>query len=327
MKYLTRAVPYLAALALAALPALASAQSTEFVPLTNSTLFADLGNTPDLAKMLNTIYKMCIGIAAMLAVLKIMQAGIMYMGSDVITEKSAAKKIIGQAIGGLLLVLSPVIVFSIINPDILSLKIGDLGDLSSPSSSAESADPYASASWADSQSSRADASARCTAGGGRTVFTCSPKAGTGSNREVPLAEKCASTEKSTTVCFAAIAATADKTCKDFSSITAIAEGQSCSGANGYTRLNAACCSGAIAGAVCCGKPASAPAPVIRYGWRASLTRADGTGRATQQQGPFTTQQQCQASVSSFMQKNGLVTDGTFQCSCDKPLSQQSGCTF
>ena len=83
--------------------------------------FAQSGSIPEL---LNNIYKICIGIAATLAVLQIMRAGVMYMGGDSITEKKEARNLISLSIVGLVLVLTPVIVFSIINPDILKLNIG-----------------------------------------------------------------------------------------------------------------------------------------------------------------------------------------------------------
>lgn len=115
------------------LPLLALAQDTGFVPLTNIPAITEVGNaitTPDgLSQFLNNIYRLCIGIAAVVAVLQIMRAGIMYMGGDSVTEKKEAKNLIALSIGGLILVLSPVIVFSIINPEILSLKINGLEEL------------------------------------------------------------------------------------------------------------------------------------------------------------------------------------------------------
>ncbi|MBU2158941.1 pilin [Patescibacteria group bacterium] len=123
MKYFTST---LGLLALLVVPALAFA-ANDFVPLTNIPVLFDTGNainTPEgLSIFLNNIYKVCIGVAAVVAVLQIMRAGIMYMGGDSVTEKKDAKNLIAMSIGGLILVLSPVIVFSIINPSILTLKI------------------------------------------------------------------------------------------------------------------------------------------------------------------------------------------------------------
>ena len=105
--------------------------TNQFVPLTNIPSLTEAGrsNTLDLTEFLNSIYKISIGVAAVIAVLQIMRAGIMYMGGDSITEKKEAKNLIALSIGGLVLVLSPVIVFSIINPNILSLKIGNIDKL------------------------------------------------------------------------------------------------------------------------------------------------------------------------------------------------------
>lgn len=83
--------------------------------------FATSGSIP---MLLDNIYKICIGVAATLAVLQIMRAGVLYMGGDSVTEKKEAKDLIAMSLTGLLLVLSPVILFSIINPSILSLQIG-----------------------------------------------------------------------------------------------------------------------------------------------------------------------------------------------------------
>ncbi|MBU1292474.1 pilin [Patescibacteria group bacterium] len=115
------------------LPTLAFGLETDFVPLTNIPVLFDTGNsinTPEgLSVFLNNIYKVCIGVAAVIAVLQIMRAGIMYMGGDSVTEKKDAKNLIAMSIGGLILVLSPVVVFSIINPEILTLKISGIDAL------------------------------------------------------------------------------------------------------------------------------------------------------------------------------------------------------
>lgn len=127
MKYLSFLVLFFG------LPLMALAQSTDvgsgFVPLTNIPILAQTGNSFSLDQFLNGLYRICIGIAAVLAVLQIMRAGIMYMGGDSVTEKKEAKNLIAMAIGGLILVLSPVVVFSIINPEILTLKINNIEEL------------------------------------------------------------------------------------------------------------------------------------------------------------------------------------------------------
>ncbi|MDB5195147.1 MAG: hypothetical protein JWO84_331 [Parcubacteria group bacterium] len=109
--------------ALIFLPLLTHAQGTDFIPLTSLPGLDKVSSANSLAPFLSEIYKICIGLAAVLAVLQIMRAGVMYMGGDSITEKKDARALIGTSLAGLLLVLSPVIVFSIINPNILKLDI------------------------------------------------------------------------------------------------------------------------------------------------------------------------------------------------------------
>jgi hypothetical protein len=129
-----------------AAPAPAASVSTgdNFVPLTSIPAIVSIGqasDAADLAAFLNNIYKICIGIAATLAVLQIMRAGFMYMGGDSITETKQARMMIYTSIGGLVLVLSPAIVFGILNPNILSLQIGGSAGLASfapPTTSGES---------------------------------------------------------------------------------------------------------------------------------------------------------------------------------------------
>ncbi len=111
--------------------------SQSFVPLTNIPGLTDIQTSPSIPDFLNNLYKICIGLAATLAVLQIMRAGIMYMGESV-AEKKQAKNLIALSIGGLILVLSPAIVFGIINPDILDLKIDGIDALGVPDAPAES---------------------------------------------------------------------------------------------------------------------------------------------------------------------------------------------
>lgn len=72
---------------------------------------------------INSIYALSIGIAALLAVIKIIIAGVKWMLTDVVTSKEDAKKDIKGALIGLLIVLSAVLVISVINKDILSVDM------------------------------------------------------------------------------------------------------------------------------------------------------------------------------------------------------------
>lgn len=133
--------------------ALAAADSPAFVSLTNIPALQGAGNADTLPTFVNSLYKIALGLGAVLAVLQIIRAGIMYMGGDSVTEKKEAKSLIALSIGGLILILSPVVVFSIINPSILDLKIGRLSELKTPT-------PPASTSGGS------------TTGGGTTPNTC-----------------------------------------------------------------------------------------------------------------------------------------------------------
>jgi hypothetical protein len=112
---------FIFALALLALPIFVFAEG--FVPLTSIPALQEVGNASDLSGFLNGLYRICIGLAATLAILQLVRAGIMYMGGDSVTDKGEARNLILMSLFGLLLVLSPVIVFGIINPNILSLEI------------------------------------------------------------------------------------------------------------------------------------------------------------------------------------------------------------
>lgn len=78
----------------------------------------------NLAEFFNNLYKYLIGLAAVLAIVEIIWGGLEISTQDSVSKQSAGKERIQQAILGLILVLSPVLVFSIINPSILNLSIG-----------------------------------------------------------------------------------------------------------------------------------------------------------------------------------------------------------
>ncbi|MDE2173604.1 MAG: hypothetical protein KGJ31_03440 [Patescibacteria group bacterium] len=72
---------------------------------------------------MNNLYKYLIGVAAILAVIEIVWGGLEISTKDSVSKQSDGKERITQAILGLILVLSPVLVFSIINPSILNLSV------------------------------------------------------------------------------------------------------------------------------------------------------------------------------------------------------------
>jgi hypothetical protein len=108
-------------LLLLALPALAHAATT-FVPLAPIPGLTQNVDPNNLAVFFNGLYKFCIGAAAVLAILEITMGGFQVMSGDSVTAHSAGRERIMGAVLGLILVLSPFLVFSIINPCILSFS-------------------------------------------------------------------------------------------------------------------------------------------------------------------------------------------------------------
>lgn len=104
--------------------ALAQTEGRDFVPLTNLPGITEVAGQPDLGPFLNNLYRLLIGAAAVIAVIQIMRAGIMFMtNKGSVSENEQARHLIQMSVVGLVLILSPVIVFSIINPEILNLQV------------------------------------------------------------------------------------------------------------------------------------------------------------------------------------------------------------
>ncbi|KND50101.1 MAG: hypothetical protein AB203_03890 [Parcubacteria bacterium C7867-008] len=114
---------FLLSAVLISVPSLVFADDS-FVPLTSLPGIQDVVGSPTLPAFINNIYKFLIGGAAILAVIEISRAGFSIMNSsDSISANKKAKARISNAIIGLVLVLSPYIVFSIINPKILDISL------------------------------------------------------------------------------------------------------------------------------------------------------------------------------------------------------------
>ncbi len=97
--------------ALAPIPGLTDSSATSVI------------NSTTLANFFNNLYKYLVGLAAILAVIEIIWGGLEISTKDSVSKQSDGKERITQAIFGLILVLSPVLVFSIINPSILNLSL------------------------------------------------------------------------------------------------------------------------------------------------------------------------------------------------------------
>ncbi len=115
------------------------AADTSFVSMSQFPAF-NSSASGGLSGFINSLYKYLIGIAAILAVLEITWGGFLWMGSGAsVTSKEAGRNKIMMALTGLLLVLSPVIIFSIINPSVLSLKLGTKAiNITQPSQNSDS---------------------------------------------------------------------------------------------------------------------------------------------------------------------------------------------
>jgi type IV secretory pathway VirB2 component (pilin) len=97
-----------------------------FVPLTSIPgLTQNVSATSGgIATFLNNLYKFLVGLAAILAVIMIVWAGLEWStAGDNASKVSAARNRITQAVFGLILVLAPYLVFYTINPSILNLSV------------------------------------------------------------------------------------------------------------------------------------------------------------------------------------------------------------
>lgn len=104
------------ALLLLLLPEVIFAQVNQ--SLINFNLNAQTG-TDGFSNYVNLIYALSISAAALLAVIKIIIAGVKYMLTDVVTSKGDAIKEIKGALFGLLLIISAVLILTVINPQLI----------------------------------------------------------------------------------------------------------------------------------------------------------------------------------------------------------------
>jgi hypothetical protein len=128
MKKMTLVLSALSFFALAS-TALAQGSGQGFVPLAPIQGLTDAGAlsvaaSSNLPNFFNNLYKYAIGLAAVLAVIQIIWAGLnIALHQDSVSSITDSKGKIYNALFGLVLVLSPVLVFSIINPNILNLSL------------------------------------------------------------------------------------------------------------------------------------------------------------------------------------------------------------
>ena len=100
--------------------------SNGFVPLAcyqGSVLQNTFSSSGSLPQYLNNLFSLALTVGAMAAVLRLVWAGYLYMGSDIWAKKDKAKQIITDTIIGLLLLLGIYLILFQINPCILNLQI------------------------------------------------------------------------------------------------------------------------------------------------------------------------------------------------------------
>jgi len=114
---------YLLFFALALLPLGVYAQ-IDYIPLVGIP-GVDLSAPDTLGQYINALYILVISIAAFLAVLRLIMAGVKYIVSDVVTTKESAKKDIYTSLLGILIVLSAVLILNTINPQLTNLTALD----------------------------------------------------------------------------------------------------------------------------------------------------------------------------------------------------------
>ena len=99
----------------------AFAADEKFVPMAH--LPGITGDAVPLPVYINRIYMLTITIGAFIGVIKLSIAGVKYAMSDVVTDKSSAKKDIMGVFLGLAILLVPFIVLKQINPDLVNLEL------------------------------------------------------------------------------------------------------------------------------------------------------------------------------------------------------------
>lgn len=113
-----------------------------FVPLTSGIeagpdLLVRAISDASLAGFLQTVFYIAISVGAILAVLRIAYAGFVYMTTDAVGLKGDAKKMIQEAVLGLLLLLAIVIILGRINPNLLRMNFDlDNGGTTAPATTA-----------------------------------------------------------------------------------------------------------------------------------------------------------------------------------------------
>ncbi len=88
----------------------------------NGTCVTDVGAS-NLGNYINSLYKLAVAAAGVLAVLMIVMGGFSYISTDAISNKEEGKHQIKMALGGLMVVFASYIILNTINPQLVELNI------------------------------------------------------------------------------------------------------------------------------------------------------------------------------------------------------------
>lgn len=318
----------------------ASGVSDAFTPLTQLPGIPTVASSESLPAFFNNLYKLCIGAAAVIAILQIMRAGVKFMTNrDSFTANKEAKELITNSVLGLVLVLSPAIVFGLINPSILELNL-DLGGLtprppvvgsSTPSGAPGTFQGNDAVLWTHEGGDRQSDTLKCASEGGTIAYGCT-NTQTKVARVIQQTEACSAGEVAVNTCRApAGSPTTGQSCLDqYESIISRPIGASCTVSPGSISIPHGCCTGTAPGNTCCGKKKTAPStPTTNpdstsYRWQfkftTSSTQANSFWRSG---GPFSSQQACIEGFNTFSAQNPtFLATGESTCNCNQTVAQK-----
>lgn len=110
---------------LVSLPLITIGQSDFLVGIPGVTTAGEL----NFDQYINAVYAVLISVAALIAVVKVIIAGVKYMFSDIATQKSDAKDDIRSALIGLAVILSAILLLTIINPNLTNFNLAGVSTL------------------------------------------------------------------------------------------------------------------------------------------------------------------------------------------------------
>jgi hypothetical protein len=98
-------------------------------------------NSPDLSSYLQNLFYILLGLAGVAAIVQIVRGGLMYMTPDSIGGKTEGKKLIREALTGLILAIASALILNEINPNLLKIDILNVQDASAYSGGDSVGDP------------------------------------------------------------------------------------------------------------------------------------------------------------------------------------------